>query len=329
MKFYKLLASASLAFGILMSAAEAAEPIFGTGDYVVTVANPTYALGKGPRIAIDEAHHNYQTSEDRFKGFADLMAADGAQVSALREKFSATSLKNIDVLVICNALSKKNYDEKQTINKWKLPAPSAFSDDEVAALSDWVSNGGSLLLISDHMPFPNAIETLAASFGIITQVNFAFDASFTYKPGDMNEMAFHAEAKPKAGILHPGTSVVMGRNKSENIPFVVSFTGSAFRIAPGVEHTPILELGKGTKVAWPSDHMDISLATPFSSGEGFLQGATLNFGYGRVAMFGEASMFSVNYAEWANYYPTGFHNPDAPHNKQFALNVVHWLSGKL
>mgnify|MGYP000101850099 CR=1 FL=1 len=303
-----------------------APPITGTGDYTVTVDKPLYKAGQGPRVTIDEAHHNYQTIADRFQGFANLLTADGARVLPNRSAFSAETLAQTDVLVICNALSAKNAQEKATINKWALPAPEALTDDEIEAITTWVKNGGSLLLIADHMPFPNAVDKLASSLGIAMGDNFAFDAAFTYKPGDMNLIKFY-EKQPatNTGKLH-SNAVVRGRNPSEHIPFVVTFTGSAFRVKPGAQFTPVLELGEGTNVAWPSDHADISMKTPFTRGAGLYQGGLLRTGKGRVAVFGEASMFSVNYAEWVGNYPTGFHNPDAPHNKQFVLNVFHWLA---
>lgn len=305
---------------------KAVPPISGTGDYVASVADPAYGRGGGPRVLIDEAHNNYQTMAERFKGFADLLTADGARVAPLRELISAESLAQADVLVICNALNVKNADEKKTLNKWMMPAPEALTDQEIEAVDKWVKGGGSLLLIADHMPFPSAVDKLAGSLGVLMGSNFAFDAAFSYRPGDMNLIKFYQKPPARSvGILHPHR-VLDGRNASEHIPFVVSFTGSAFRMKPGAVFTPLMELGEGTKIAWPSDHADISPKTPFSAGVGLYQGAVLPFGHGRVAVFGEASMFSVNYAEWVNNYPTGYQNLDAPHNKQFVLNVFHWLA---
>lgn len=326
----KLLFATALTAAAAAAVAEAPDTaVVGTRDYVVTVKQPTFAKGSGPRVLVDEAHNNYQTTVDRFKGFADLMQADGARVAALRQRISAATLANADILVICNALNERNATEKKTINKWMLPSPSAFDDEEIKALAAWLKNGGSLLLIADHMPFPGAAEKLADTLGVVLQNNFAFDAAFTYKPNDMNLISFYrAPPSPRTGILH-AHPVVDGSREAERVPFVVSFTGHAFRVKPGVVHTPVMELGEGTKLAWPSDHVDISLKTPFASGVGLLQGAVLPYGYGRVAVFGEASMFSVNFAEWANNYPTGFHNPDAPHNQQFILNVMHWLAKRI
>lgn len=308
------------------AAAEANKPIFGTGDYVATVAAPAYKKGTGPRVLIDEAHNNYQTMADRFKGFADLLIADGARVKPSRLPLSAAVLAEADVLVICNALSLKNATEKKTIDKWMLPAPDAFTDDEVKAVSDWVKAGGSLLLIADHMPFPAAAEKLGAAMGVVMSDNFAFDAAFTYQPGDMNLIKFYQQPpSASVGKLRPHP-VVQGRKASENIPYIVTFTGNGFRMKPGVEFSPVMELGEGAMLAWPSDHADISVKTPFTAGVGLYQGVVMPVGYGRAGVFGEASMFSVNYAEWAKYYPTGYQNPDAPYNKQFILNLVHWLA---
>ena len=61
---------------------------------------------------------------------------------------------------------------------------------------------------------------------------------------------------------------------------------------------------------------------------GWLQGATLRAGKGRVAVFGEAAMFSAQLAG-PNKTPMGMNAPNAKQNPQFLLNVLHWLSGLL
>jgi hypothetical protein len=55
-----------------------------------------------------------------------------------------------------------------------------------------------------------------------------------------------------------------------------------------------------------------------------LQGVALAMGEGRVVVSGEAAMFSAQEAPDGQRY--GFNSPDAPHNTQFVLNVMHWLS---
>ncbi|HET9010982.1 MAG TPA: hypothetical protein VFN38_04170, partial [Gemmatimonadaceae bacterium] len=57
-----------------------------------------------------------------------------------------------------------------------------------------------------------------------------------------------------------------------------------------------------------------------------LQGATLQLGRGRVAIFGEAAMFSAQVAG-PRREPMGMNAPAAGQNAQFVLNTMHWLSG--
>jgi len=47
-----------------------------------------------------------------------------------------------------------------------------------------------------------------------------------------------------------------------------------------------------------------------------------------VAVFGEAAMFTAQLAGPARM-PMGMNHPLAKQNAQFALNVMHWLSGML
>jgi hypothetical protein len=68
--------------------------------------------------------------------------------------------------------------------------------------------------------------------------------------------------------------------------------------------------------------------TPRITGSGWLQGAALPVGRGRVAVFGEAAMFTAQLAG-AERRPAGMNSPTAPQNHRFALNVVRWLAGVL
>jgi hypothetical protein len=60
---------------------------------------------------------------------------------------------------------------------------------------------------------------------------------------------------------------------------------------------------------------------------GLLQGALLEFGSGRVAVFGEAAMFTAQIVEQGPFSERiGFNARRATQNKTFILNVLHWLS---
>src|SRR5688572_5488843 len=104
------------------------------------IPNPMYKTGKGPVVLLDEAHFNFHTADGRYLPFATLLRRDGYDVRASKLPFSKASLKDAKILVIANAQAESN--------------KSAFTDEEVRAVSDWVKAGGSLFLIVDHMPFP-------------------------------------------------------------------------------------------------------------------------------------------------------------------------------
>ena len=41
------------------------------------IGKPAFALGKGPVVGIDEAHHNFHTVGGRYQTFARLLRKDG------------------------------------------------------------------------------------------------------------------------------------------------------------------------------------------------------------------------------------------------------------
>ncbi|MBF0135515.1 MAG: hypothetical protein H7833_05530 [Magnetococcus sp. DMHC-1] len=306
------------------SAEQLADPAF-----KAKVDNPAYATGKKPVVLVDGGHNNWHKIDGRYKPFAEVLTADGYDVRALAGTITPEALKGIDVLVIANALNMKNATEKEKANKWELPTPSAFEDTEINTVVDWVKKGGSLLLIADHMPWPGANEKLAMNFGIIMDNSFVFDATFTYKKGDPNIIKFKLSGgKPTEGKL-VNHAIVAGRKNapiSEEIQYVSTFTGSAFRAKPGSNVQPLMVFGDGSRILYPAEADTMSLQTPNAPAVGLLQGATVKEGDGRVAVFGEASMFTAQTAPWDPKYPMGMQNPEAANNQQFLLNVLHWLT---
>jgi hypothetical protein len=272
------------------------------------VGAPAYPAGSGPVVLLDEAHHNFHTAEGRYLPFARLAERDGYVVHPNRTRFTRAELDQSKILVIANALAERNETD------WDLPTPSAFDSSEITAVRDWVRDGGSLFLIADHMPFPGAAGSLAAAFGVLMANGFALDVE-TESDGTMK----YSRA---AGSLaeHP---ITRGRNPVERVDSIVAFTGQAFRLeGPG---SPLMTLGHNTALLLPEAAFQFSRLTQRMSAAGMLQGAALSFGKGRVAVFGEAAMFSTQLAG-PDREPVGMNHPGAPQNAQFALNVLHWLS---
>jgi hypothetical protein len=272
------------------------------------IAQPAYAEGRGPVVLIDEAHQNFHTAEGRYLAFARLLRRDGYVVRSSKARLTRAALDGARVLVIANALHERNKDD------WDLPTPSAFTADEITAVREWVAAGGSLLLIADHMPFPGAVDHLAAAFGVFFVNGFAQDSIRQDGP-----IVF----RRSAGSLG-SHAIVNGRSSAERVDSVASFTGSAFRTTLPVD--TLLRLPPTTLVLMPQVAWQFSRLTPRVAGAGMLQGAVLTHGRGRVAVFGEAAMFSAQVAG-PQRRPMGMNDPTAPQNAQFLLNVMHWLSG--
>jgi len=123
-------------------------------------------------------------------------------------------------------------------------------------------------------------------------------------------------------------SINVGRNPGERVSSVTTFTGQAFRPHPDTKLEPLMVLGDDVELLLPEKAWEFSERTPRIAAAGWLQGAVLRLGKGRVAVFGEAAMFSAQISG-SEKRPMGMNHPDASENARFLLNVFHWLSGLL
>ncbi len=303
-------------------------------NYRPEIGQPSWPdhTGRVPLVVVDSAHHNLHTVTERFAPFADILRRAGYRVEDSRERyaeFSPDTLQGIDVLVIANALNNDNVDPQDCTAKWKLPTPSAFTDREIEVLRQWVEGGGALLLIADHMPFAGAAEKLADAFGF-TWVN-----GYTIPLAQSLDIEFRGRADSTSeepaqfGFLNRNHPVL--REGSGNVQSVVSFVGSALWAQDGVNAEPLLTLGAGVFTFMAADSNTISPevlpVTPRLSSKGLLQGATLSLGAGRLAIFGEAGMFSAQIQTTdAGVALQGMNDPMAKDNYRFLLDLLQWLS---
>lgn len=293
-------------------------------DFKVVVERPAYTK-KGPVVAIDEAHQNFHTMGGQYKPYADLLRADGYTVKASQLKFAKGAFDGVDVLVVANALSKNAAQAN--------PGAAAFTDDECDALRDWVRGGGKLLLIADHAPFGSAAENLASRFGVAMGKGWAFDQASA--GGITTQLTFSREN----GLLgaHP---ILLGRNTSEEVKNVRSFTGQSLSVPQGA--TVLLKLSASTREAPSTNDLDAEDDAIRASGKppegtksslttGRAQGIAMTFGKGRIVVLGEAGMFSAQIATLPDPPRQIKFGMNVPGNddRQFALNVAHWLSGLL
>jgi hypothetical protein len=275
-------------------------------DADVSVAHPAFPQKDGPVVAIDSGHNNFHTIDGRYQPFASVLRNDGFRVVDSNSPFTADSLSAFKVLVISNALPAS------LVKDWSLPATSAFSPAEIEALKAWVTGGGSLLLIADHRPFAGSARDLAAAFG------FRFvDGVVERDPLGQRDIFTLS-----GGSLHEDV-VTRGRDASSAVTSLQTFTGSAFQAPPAAR--PIIVL--------PAGYMSHECLLPCrgtvleSNVGGYLQGAVMPLDKGRVAVFGEAAMFSAQIS--GGSFRGGFNAKGAEQNKQFILNLVEWLAGTL
>lgn len=277
-------------------------------NYQPEIKRPAYESHPGPRVGVDEAHHNFHTVDGRYKPFANLLIRDGYRVESFAKPLSTESLQAIDILVIANPVNERN------VGNWTLPTPSAFTPDEIAALHGWVENGGSLLLIADHMPFPGGAGELAKAFGTEFSNGYARTGRASQEPGpDIF----------KSGEGLAENFITAGRAADEKVTQVATFGGSAFKLPEGA--TPVLTFDSDSISRETKKAPGITPDAPVVRIGGWSQGAVETIAKGRVAIFGEASMFSAQISG-PQKRPMGMNAPKAEQNHQFVLNLLHWLS---
>jgi len=270
------------------------------------VENPAYTKNF-PRVLFDEAHYNFDTTNNRYKPFADLIFNDGYHIATNRQPFTKESLKSFKILVIVNPLGGEEIDDDNA-------SDPAFTVAECDAVSDWIRGGGALLLIADNAPFSSAAEILAKKLGVEMSKGFAADAANSDKDSkDPSVIVYTRE-----NHLLADHSITNGRSDAERVNRVKVFTGQSLKGPTGSD--AFLKLAD---TAIDND----SAAEKKPSVAGRAQGIALRLGKGRMVVLGDSAMLSAQ-VTGSNNQPFGTNNTDID-NKQLALNIMHWLSGLL
>ncbi|HUR65644.1 MAG TPA: hypothetical protein VMZ03_04775 [Chitinophagaceae bacterium] len=268
-------------------------------SYDIKVNNPV-CTENCPVILFDEAHNNYHTATGRYLPFANLMRNDGFTVSRGQTPFSKQSLTKVNVVVIVSP---------------NVPT-GVIPKKEITVLNEWVKAGGSLLMITDHDN--ERIYSVLESFGVISpDVTYTCDTLH----GNFNISFFDSDHRLGD---HP---IINGRNESEKIHRVQTFTGRTIIGPPG--SAILLPLGPST-----TDYLQVD---PFMRAMNEMvpvkvqglrsHGVAFRFGKGKVVTLSEAAQLS------AQIFPqdaskTGM-NVTGSDNRQFALNIMRWLTGYL
>ncbi len=306
-----------LAAALVLAAGPAASQQMADGTFVPHVARPAYP-DRHPRVLFDEAHQNFHTSAGRYRPFAQLIGNDGYAVTPNHGSFGKDALAGYDVLIIANALGAFDPAHPDT-------SDPAFSPEECDAVLEWVKAGGSLLLIADHAPFGAAAEILARRFGVGMSGGFTLDSAHAEPGAGGPSILVYSRANGLLGD-HP---ITRGRDSTERIRRVIAFTGQSLK---GPEGSAAFLRLSDQAVDVPSRGLRAAAGV---SAAGRAQGIALEVGKGRVAVMGEAAMFSaqvVRFPAASGREPREFKmgmNVAGTDNQQLALNVMHWLSGLL
>jgi len=176
-----------------------------------------------------------------------------------------------------------------------------------------VKGGGALLLIADHAPFGGAAAVLAKRFGVDMSKGYTFDPQNCVE-GSPAQLIFSRENKLLAN--HP---IAEGRGEKERLNIVRSFTGQSLK---GPEGSAAILLLSDTAIDRPNFNSQESV-----SAAGRAQAVALKFGKGRVVVQGEAAMLSAQ-VSGPDKRTMGMNVPGND-DRQYVLNVMHWLSGVL
>lgn len=290
---------------LAVAAPLSAQQVADTG-FRPAIQRPAFPAGQGPLVALDEAHHNFHTLGGRYAPFGALLARDGYRVVASTAPFDSAALAPVGLLVVANAIAAEN------LGRWYRPTHKAFRAAEVTAVVRWVEQGGALLLIADHMPFGGAAESLGRAFGFGLTDGFAVDSAEEDLPPFTRG----------AGTLR-GHPITDGATADQRVDQVRTFTGQAFSIPAGA--APLLVLPPGSRTLLPDTAWQFHAATPRAAAGGMAQGAVLRVGRGRVAVFGEAAMFTAQLVGEART-PVGMNAPGAGQNATLLRNLVRWLT---
>jgi hypothetical protein len=192
--------------------------------------------------------------------------------------------------------------------------PPTFSTSEVQTLQSWVRDGGSLFLITDHLPDPGAVAELAAAFDIEVHNGYVLNGA---PEGPELPLVFRMEE----GTL-TDDPLLRGDERNPPILQVATFTGAALR--GGGDFRPLLVLGSGRESWVPAEYWEFREDTPRLDVSGWSQGGIQEFGAGRLAVFGEAAMFTAQRFDPGGVL-AGMNAPEAVDNLKLLRRIMAWL----
>lgn len=290
-----------LSLGLLSCQGHSSSP---DKSFDVSVQEPQLT---GLKVVFDEAHKNHHQISRTYSPFAALVTHDGCKVTANDGSITASKLAGADIYVIATAASQEEPGDQ-----------AAFSETETGVLEEWVQNGGSALIITEHYPFGLAMKSLLEKFGVEVHNGYTED-SVLNNPLVADALLFE-KSKGNLNRSHPVT---------RDIERVNTFTGSSVR--GDSTWTDLLILSSSAQnynvdVTVSREGGDVSVGVTYSDfypASGFSQGICKQYGKGKIAVLAESAMVTAQFDKHGNKF--GMNVPGCD-NKQFTLNLIRWLA---
>ncbi len=272
------------------------------------VAHPAFKKNRGKQILIDKGHHNFIIELGLIQPFMNVAKSDGYNPIVDSSVFTKAYLSKYSMLLIMPALPFEFGSKSQVTNE------VTFTFEEIENIYNWVNEGGSLMLFSEHAPIDKAMTPLFNRFGIELSIGVAYDSlncDTTVKKGSYDTVL---EFNKKNGLLNSNHPITKGDKPNEQINQLRTWGGSALK---GEDYTPILKLSNSAGLrkysgTGPSNMGNaLCLVGHIGKGKLFAMGDCNGF----TAMYGMSGGRKVSAGMQVQNYDW----------KQFVLNTLHWL----
>ncbi len=274
------------------------------------VVHPKFKKGYGPKILIDAGHHNFVVELGLNKPLFDVAISDGYQIKIDSMQFTKEYLSNYNIVVIWPAMPFKFGSKNQVTDE------ITFTTGELSALHDWVSNGGSLLMFSEHAPIDKSVTPLFNKFGIQLSTGIVVDSLNSDTPIEMPSWKYSfLKFTSKNGLLNTEHPITKGEKKNERISNILTIGGSGLT---GDGYTNILKLSSSAMIKKWNGTMPSG--TPNS------QCLAGNVGKGKLVALGDCNGFTAMSLKSGGYKLSAGMQVSVYDWKQFVLNTLHWLS---
>ena len=274
-----------------------------------SVTHAKYKVGKGPKVLFDKGHHNFIVEMGLAKPLMDVATADGYQVSVDSMKLTKEYLAPYNMLVIFPAMPFEFGSKNQVTDE------ITFTPDELTALHDWVSAGGSLLMFDEHAPIDKSVTPLFNKFGINVSIGIVTDSVHYDATSAMSLNQGLIKYNRLNGLLNPNHPITQGEQPGEQINTIMTYGGGGLN---GAGYANIFTLSPAAKI--------IKHSGTGPSGSANSQALAGKFGKGKVVALADCNGFTAMYVMMGKTKFSAGMQVKEYDWKQFALNTLHWIS---